>query len=336
MFRKIVSFLVATIILAGFTGCSLSMVEREVVEKEYHTEIPQKMMFLGDSIPAGYGLDGYTSDDHYNCESYPNILRDRYTGELSEICHHTMQNFAVSGATSDDLLNLIDSGKLDSALADTDAVVVSIGGNDMLHIIFGLLSDLGLSAENRTIDIEKIDVFSALGQLLSMDGEINDALTDFEMNLQEISTKLSEKTSGEIYIQTLYNPLETFTDLQIVIDFSEEKINRYNEIIRNNADNYRIIDVAEKFDGKCAELTRIKQFDIHPNEEGHKLIAETVDSSFRATGFVCIVHENGRLKLTPLALILILSEILLITFILVFYIPKLFNKFKEKEKEDEI
>lgn len=328
MFRKITSILASAVILMGFTGCA--MVKRELVEKEYQTEIPPRMLFLGDSIPAGYGLDGYTDSDNYNCASYSNILKERYTAELAEICSHEMQNLAVSGATSDDLLDLIDSGKLDSALADTDAVVISIGGNDMLHIMFGLLADLGMSAENRTLDIENIDIFSALGQLLTMDGEIDDALNGFETNIQEISAKLNEKTSGEIYVQTLYNPLETFTDLQILVDFSVEKIDRYNEIVKNNANDYKVIDVAEEFNGKCDELTRIKQLDIHPNEEGHRLIAEMVDKSFRETGFSCTVQEYGAPKLTFLAIALIFLGFFALFLILILVIPNLFKKFTDK------
>lgn len=328
MLRKIASLLASAVILIGFTGCA--MVKRELVEKEYQTEVPPKMIFLGDSIPAGYGLDGYTDSDNYNCESYPNILKEKYTAELMQIIPHEMQNLAVSGATSDDLLDLIDSGKLDSALADTDAVVISIGGNDMLHIMFGLLSDLGMSAENRTLDIENIDIISALGQLLTMDAEIDEALMGFETNIQEISAKLSGKTSGGIYVQTLYNPLETFTDLQILVDFSEEKIDRYNEIVKNNAVDYKVIDVAEEFDGKCGELTRIKQLDIHPNEEGHKLIAEMIDKSFRETEFSCTVQEYSAPKLTFFAIALIFLGFFALFLTLILVIPNIFKKFTDK------
>ncbi|MCM1132843.1 MAG: SGNH/GDSL hydrolase family protein [Ruminococcus flavefaciens] len=330
MFRKITSLLSSVVILFGLTGCA--MTERDMIQTEYHTEVPPRVLFLGDSIPAGYGLDGYTDSDNYNCESYPNILKEQYTAELADICPHEMQNFAVSGATSDDLLDLIDSGKLDSALESSDAVVISIGGNDMLHIMFGLLAELGMSEENRTIDLENIDIFSALAQLMALDGEIDEALTGFEANLNEISEKLGEKTSGEIYIQTLYNPLETFTDFQILVDFSEEKIGRYNEIVRDNADGYKVIDVAEEFDGRCAELTRIKKLDIHPNEKGHKLIAEIIDSSFRETGFTCTVEEYSEPHLTVTAWVLISVGLLAILLILLFA-PRMFSKFKDDETD---
>lgn len=328
MFRKIASIIVSVLILCGFTACSLT--KRELIETEYTTEVPPRMLFLGDSIPAGYGLDGYTGSDNYNCESYSNILKSEYETELAEICNHEMQNFSVSGATSDDLLNLLDSGKLDSALENSNAVVVSIGGNDMLHIMFGMLSDLGMSAENKTLDFENIDIFGAAVQLMNMDSEIDNALTNFEINLKEISTVLDNKTNGNVYIQTLYNPLESFTDLQLIVDFSEEKINKYNEIVRNNAQNYTVIDIASEFEGKCTELTRIKTLDIHPNEDGHRLISEIIDKSFRDTGFKYIKQEYSTPHLTLLAVFLILGGILAVVAVLLI-IPRLFKK-----KDDEI
>lgn len=319
MLRKIASVIASALLLCGFTACSLTEKKAETVP----TEVPPRMLFLGDSIPAGYGLDGYTDSDNYNCASYSNILKDKYETELSEICTHEMQNFAVSGATSDDLIQLLESGKLDSALEKSDAVVVSIGGNDMLHIMFDFLSDLGISAENRSIDLKSIDILGAASRLFSMDSQIDEALTGFETNIKTISNKLNEKTDGTVYVQTLYNPLEIFTDLQALVDFSDEKINKYNEIVKNNAGNYTVIDVASEFKGKCGELTRIKMVDIHPNAEGHKVIAEIVDKSFRDTGFT--YEKAGSPHLTVLAVVLIIIGIAAVAVVLLI-IPKLFKK----------
>ena len=50
-----------------------------------------------------------------------------------------MINKAVSGATSADFLELLKSGELDSDLKTSDAIVISIGGNDLLGILFDFL-----------------------------------------------------------------------------------------------------------------------------------------------------------------------------------------------------
>lgn len=43
-------------------------------------------------------------------------------------------NSAVVGDTSQQLLDRINSGEFDADLADSDAVIISIGGNDILGL----------------------------------------------------------------------------------------------------------------------------------------------------------------------------------------------------------
>lgn len=327
MLKKILAFAVSSAILCGITGCSL--VKQDMIEVVHETEVPPDVVFLGDSIAAGYGLDGYTSTDNYSCmESYANTLKNRYTDELDGLCTHNMQNFAVSGATSSDLLKLLNSGTIDDALADADAVVVSIGGNDLLHIMFNMLGNFGITAENHTIDTSEFDLFGAAASLLSMESDIDEALAGFEVNIQEISTVLNEKTDGVIYVQTLYNPLETFSDIQAVADFSNEKLDRFNEIVKAGSYGYKVIDVAADFEGRCAELTRISKLDIHPNEKGHAEIAEIIDSAFRADGFSCTVQEYGEPYLPLSTIMLILGGFCAMLAIVLIVIPKLFKKYE--------
>lgn len=328
MIKKFSSAALAAFVMLISTGCSLT--ERDLIEKTYNTEVPPKMIFLGDSIAAGYGLEGYTSTDNYSCpDSYANILKERYTAELSEICSHEMYNEAVSGATSSALLGLLESGELDDELSQSDAVVVSIGGNDLLHIMLDAFSEFGLSLENKTADFSDFNLMDALSSLFTLNDNIDTALTKFEENLKQISNELNSKTNGTVYIQTLYNPLETFTDIQMVVDFSDEKLDRFNEIIKSNsADNYKVIDVAKNFEGKCNELTRIADLDIHPNEEGHAVIADTVDKAFRETGFTITVQEYGEPHLTLSAIFLIIGGILAMLIVVMLIIPKMFKKYE--------
>ena len=44
---------------------------------------------------------------------------------------------------------------------------------------------------------------------------------------------------------------------------------------------YYVADVAPAFEGKCRDLTNITDIDIHPNAEGHKRIADVVDTAVR-------------------------------------------------------
>lgn len=328
MLKKFFSAAIALFLPIVLTSCALT--ERDLVDKTYETNTPPRLMFLGDSIAAGYGLEGYTSTDNYSCpDSYANTLDAKYTADLAETYSHEMQNFAVSGATSADLIELLNSGKLDSALAETDAVVVSIGGNDLLGNIYPIISSLGITPENQTINIDDIDILSLLGQIATLEENVQDSLTEFEANLKEIMVILNEKSEGDIYIQTLYNPLETFTDISLVTDFSESTLTEFNRIINDNSVNgYKVIDVAADFVGKCEELTRIGEIDIHPNEAGHKVIAEAVDKALTSDTYTYTTQVYGEPHLTLTAILLIAGGILAMLIIVVVLIPKMFRKYE--------
>ena len=288
--RKIAAGLCSALLVMSVTSCSKG--ELHEVKTEHKTKVPPKMMFLGDSIAAGYGLDGYKADDNYNCPSYSNILKNKYTAELKDECGHTMVNKAVSGYTSDDLIAQIDSGELDTDLKDSDAVVVSIGGNDLLGIMLRLFNELGVD-EKGSFDKDNFDIMSAATAFMGMSDDVDAALDKFSVNIKTISEKLNERTDGTIYIQTIYDPIEYFSQFSMVTDFSGEKLGKLNNIIaENSGDGYKVIDVASDFKGRAGELTNISKFDIHPNASGHEVIAEKVDRAFRETGFTYVTVEK--------------------------------------------
>ena len=294
--KRLAAAACAVVTAACLSSCT--MTEIPEWEEVHETEVPPKILFLGDSIASGYGLEGYASDDLYHCRSYANILGERYTAELEGQCGHTMVNRAVSGDTSDDFIELLKSGELDTDLADSDAVVVSIGGNDLLDIMLALIKSLGVD-ESGTFDSGRFDLFSAATAFMTMDGDVDRALDHFSDNMAVISEELLKRTEGKVFIQTLYDPLEYYSDFSMVTEFSDEKIGRLNTIItKNAARGYRVIDVASDFRGRAGELTRIGQFDIHPNAAGHEAIAETVDKTLRTTGFSYVTVEHGEKQLT--------------------------------------
>lgn len=294
--RRAAAFLSGVSLLACLSSCEMTEIpSREV---SYSIDAPPKMLFLGDSIAAGYGLEGYTAGDLYSCPSYANLLKVKYDSELGDKCGHEMVNRAVSGDTSADLIELIRSGELDNDLKDSDAVVISVGGNDLLDIMLSFLSSLGIT-EKGTFDSGSFDLFSAASGFLSMNDDVDKALEQFGTNIRIISDELSKRTDGKVFVQTLYDPLEHFSNFKKVTDFSEKKIGRLNEIISDNAaERYTVIDVAADFKGKADELTNIAGFDIHPNAEGHKVIADDVDAAFRTAGFSYMTTEYGEKRLT--------------------------------------
>ena len=67
MIRRLIALIGAALMSVCLFSCTMTEIpEEEVVCK---VKVPPKMMFLGDSIAAGYVLDGYTDSDNSKCRS---------------------------------------------------------------------------------------------------------------------------------------------------------------------------------------------------------------------------------------------------------------------------
>ena len=232
--------------------------------KEISQNTPFKMTVLGDSIAAGYGLEGYERENEpcYNTASYANKLAEKY-GLKADSNYY---NDAVSGATTADLLNLLSDTKVTSHVKNSDTILISIGGNDLLHVLLGMLEDVAPT------DSESGDESSQQGGALNID----------PLKIAEILSALPEKTEEAIA------GFET--------DF-EALIVKIREIIKNKTagsdgnDRYKVVDVAAAFEGKNKELTNIGDLDIHPNADGHALIFELLDKEITSHTFTTWVID---------------------------------------------
>lgn len=282
IFSKILSVTAAVSITAlSVSGCGFT----KTIEKVHTVDVPPNVLFLGDSIAEGYGLDGF-SEDKYSCSSYANILNDRYKQELKGITPVRMTNDAVSGDTSGQLLEHLENGEFDGDLNKSDAIVISIGGNDILGVFLKYLQQTFEGEHKNIKDIELSDILDIAKNIHNMDSEMDTNLNELNSNIAEIYEYISAHSDAVIIFQTLYNPFEDMHDMNILEDFADEKIGVINKHIKDNSktndkQNYIVCDVAPDFIGKARQITNISQFDIHPNEEGHKVIADKVDESIR-------------------------------------------------------
>jgi lysophospholipase L1-like esterase len=105
-----------------------------------------KIVIFGDSIAAGMGLA-----DSEMC--YGDIIADYLRGDV--------ENYAVSGDTTADMINVMSNlnEEQKSAVADADTVIISIGGNDIIRFAVSDLliyvSAIDCLADGVTLD--KID-----------------------------------------------------------------------------------------------------------------------------------------------------------------------------------
>ncbi len=249
----------------------------ETAYREVPLNAPHSMVVMGDSIATGYGLEGYQGGKD-KVRSYVNILKDKYTAAMPADCSFELENYAVDGYTSDDLLNLLNSGDCDSRLSQADCVVISIGGNDLLHALWDTLSEKGIGRGGQLGADDLIKLLTSMGALKD---KLDENLETFEKNLVSIAEYISGKTEGEFFIQTLYDPLESFKLVPGLSSVAAEKIGRLNELIMQHASEqgaeYTVCNVAPEFEGKANKLTNIGRIDIHPNADGHKVISDVLD-----------------------------------------------------------
>ena len=118
--KKHISFILA----AALTVASFPTVTASAADVE-----SKDFVVLGDSIAAGELRDGFVE------HNYGEILADYYNG--------TVANYSSSGMDSDVLLDTVKelTDEQKKAVKDAECVVISIGGNDMIHFYCKKLLD---------------------------------------------------------------------------------------------------------------------------------------------------------------------------------------------------
>jgi len=237
---------------------------------------------FGDSIAAGYGLDGSETGSAESMNYVAGRDSDAYAGIVSRALNYDLSNFAVSGDTTADMLAVLKKSGVLEAVAKADLVTVSIGGNDLI----GMTSTI----------LPRAAMYEALGDYLSIsrtDSSIEQMYATLESNLTAIMQTLvgANKGKGKIYLQTLYNPFKY--NKSYTIDFGSYTYNvgnlinyyidRINEIYRNvqaNVGGFELVDTATALnaDGRC--FYEISTPDFHPTAFGHQMIADTILAAY--------------------------------------------------------
>ena len=250
--KRYFSLLIAFVLILSLCACSgrkdvVTGNEASALKKGSHLKITA----FGDSIAAGYGLD---SQD------------DNYLSLFAESIGASLKNNAVSGYDSGDLVSLLSGTSADYDIKNADIIIISIGGNDILH--------------------SKEEIISAIKEAFLHGGDyfpenINSIYADFEANLTGIFTKLhSVNQDASIIIQTLYNPALSQEYRISLIDAGkliDKYITRLNESIisvSSNFDNVFVFDIADEMNGDKNNFYNLQtDFDIHPTKQGHSSLA---------------------------------------------------------------
>lgn len=228
------------------------------------------LLLLGDSITYGYGLDGgKNSPDNYGV-----LLRDHLG-----ISNTGFKNAAVNGDTSANLLALLPS--IEDDIAAADLVVVSIGGNDLLGLLWGAVAEVsgpGWRFDDVMSGLTDPDYISKLADLITIE-KITGAVVDYTVNLAEIISRIKTLSpDAHLIFLAQYNPISGAAGLEMFNAIVSASVTLLNAAMQStisvNGGDY--IDIYSEFEGRGPELTFITTGDIHPNAAGHKLIFELI------------------------------------------------------------
>lgn len=246
---------------------------------------------LGDSISTGYRLSDVSG-------AYVNL----YAGYLDTKAVNMGQNGLASSGL---LKKLTSDSKVIAQVRKSDIVTVSMGGNDMLNLLYPLvpqkITDLPAS-------VKKL-------QSAAYQQQFEQGVAAFSQNWSRIVARLKELAPHAVLVvTTLVNPYQS-----IVVDapflrfdlgsFSDRYVRQINQVLRDDAEgNYLLADSYSDFQSYTgggrltnANLSQM-DFDPHPNAAGHRLIAlahEALPVQFSHGALA--VEGAGRLLISPFA-----------------------------------
>jgi lysophospholipase L1-like esterase len=234
MFRKNIKIIILTVLLfssvAGFF-----LIKNNLERYNY--------VALGDSIAAGVSPYSNKYALKY-INSYPDYIAS-YLREHSKLKEYTKE-FAQSGSTSNDLLNIIlHNNDVRERLGKANLITIDIGANDLFQ---------GYSSGQDSKEL-LISISSNLKETITQIKGINRSVKIYLLGYYDLLPYNTEAMGTRFR--------KDYTDLNLII----EGIAKVNGLIFISTDHL--------FKERGLEFLPVRD-NVHPNEEGHRLIAEEV------------------------------------------------------------
>ena len=263
------------------------------VMQEIVNDCAVKYLALGDSITAGIGLG-------IGEPAFPEIL--------AETNEWVLTNAAADGMTSAKLLELVKSGELDESIEAAGVITITVGGYDMMALLYKMVVDSYNAAHDP--DITANDVIPimnnsedsrwfnlAIATLGVLNGnaengipafperkEFSDSIKAFTANLKGIMSYIRKLNADvTVIVPTQYNPYQDFTGMfEIIAGTVNSGAAKLNDAIKScgKANGFDVVDVHATFKGSdetlCNATSNPLNMDFHPNARGHEVIAELI------------------------------------------------------------
>ena len=229
-----------------------------------------KGVAFGDSIAAYFGLK--------ESQGFVSLL----SGMLKEQgIDNSFINRAVSGYNSGQLIEQLNKADERAYLKDADAVLISIGGNNIMQPCIMLLAQDVISQGIDNISKITTETVQYIITRALTDEEtavLEENIGRFDKDLPVIVEKIREQSPEAVIVfYTVYNPLPKELG---IYDGIENLLTKLNKIITDGAKThgYLVVDNHKLFAEAGASVHNFDLFkgsvDIHPSAEGHKVIAQ--------------------------------------------------------------
>ena len=237
--------------------CGIKAVPEEKVSSGDITSTSIRYVALGDSIAYGYGLGDRKE------QSYVELIRKNLETKYDSVF---VTNFGENGMQSGELLDILTNPerkeykKYRATIKHADFVTLSIGSNDLLHLI-----QLDLNME----------------EMIKRDAhKFDEACVQFAKTFPKIIREIRAVNPVNISIRNRIHLRKRINPLSRIIN-----IVRIYFYIRMNrgfypSDEYVLVDIKKCFDGEKESMVNLsfkgREIDPHPSEKGHKKIAQMV------------------------------------------------------------
>ena len=256
MFGKNMFSILLVIFLAGcsgfpfLNGMESSDHSKVHLKRSLKKEIPDdfiptnlSVVSVGDSLTQGVGA----SNDGEGYIPYLSAYLETNRG----IKNASFSNYGVRGNRTSDLLNRLQDDLIKRDIEQADAVVITIGGNDIMKVVKDKFTNLTME-------------------------DFLTASVSYEKRVEQIfKTVRQYNQEAEIYFIGLYNPfgkwMSAFSELDIIMD-------DWNEIgmeVTKRDLNAYFIRIDDIFAASSENLLYKEDY-FHPNDRGYELIAARI------------------------------------------------------------
>ncbi|MBT2696187.1 hypothetical protein J7E79_01900 [Bacillus sp. ISL-40] len=200
---------------------------------------------IGDSIIRGVGAG--------KNENFGSLFSSKLAEQTAKQIE--FQNQGINGITSSELNDLVQEGRFDESIKQSDIVTINVGGNDILRMANG---------QNFRTVIQSYDQLQ----------------TTFSKNLSDITsriTKLNPKVT--IVFLELYNPLSPDDQLYPLADKMLPKWNVNIYEVAHKVPGSIVIETTKVINGD--HLQNLSPDGVHPNLAGYTAISEQMIYQFK-------------------------------------------------------